>query len=135
MSKIILIVDDWKDNLTILSEFLKPQFELISKNNGKEAINFAEEDIFDLAIIDIQMPIIDGFTVMRKIKEMPAHQGIPIIGMCTYDGSEYVKKILEIADDFISKPINKEILVKKVNALLSSTEEEEEYLIRSTIGG
>jgi CheY-like chemotaxis protein len=80
MSKRILVVEDQPDNRQIIRDMLAPtDYEITEAENGEEALAAIEKQRPDLILMDIQLPIMDGYTATRQIKADPALRSIPII--------------------------------------------------------
>ena len=113
----VLAVDDNRTNLHILQVFLKKLgHDVILAENGEEAVARFQSESPDLVLLDIMMPVMDGFTAIVKIRET---RGIPIIVLSAK--SEDSDKILGLgigADDYITKPYNPLELVARVKSLL-----------------
>jgi|GEM_PF-3984126 len=106
-NKRILIVEDLEINQKLISEILK-NWGLDSKNanNGMEAVAMTQAEQFDLVLMDIQMPIMDGYSATRKIRENSAYANIPIIAMTAHAMTDDRDRVLaEGLNDFVSKPI------------------------------
>ena len=92
MSKLILAVEDQEDNMQILRDLLTSAgYEIIEAENGKDALAAVTKRRPDLILMDIQIPIIDGYEVTRRIKADPALRSIPIIAVTSHaigDGEE-----------------------------------------------
>lgn len=116
----ILIVDDEPDIVEFLQYNLdKEGFETISALNGKDAIRLAGEEIPDLILLDIMMPVMDGVQTcheMRKNEDLNA----TLIAFLTARGEEYsqIAGLDAGADDYIQKPIRPRLLLSRINALL-----------------
>jgi two-component system cell cycle response regulator DivK len=82
MSKRILVVEDQPDNRQIIRDMLAPtDYEITEAEDGQQALEAIAKQRPDLILMDIQLPIIDGYTATRKIKADPAMQSIPIIAV------------------------------------------------------
>ncbi|MFW6019197.1 MAG: response regulator [Bacteroidales bacterium] len=117
----ILIVDDQYPNLLVLEKILGYfEAECVKAKNGQEAIDKTRQFEFALAILDVQMPDMDGFETLKKIREQENTQYLPVIFISAiYQEEEYVLKgIQEGAVDFIYKPIQPQILRGKVQVFL-----------------
>ena len=117
----ILIVDDKKSLSGLLSQFLKQFFnETIVKENGLSAMTWLQEgNIPDLVITDLEMPEMDGFELIKKIKASGFFSNIPIIVLSCLDSSEVRIKCLKLgAADYMIKPFNPEELVIRIEKLL-----------------
>jgi len=111
----ILIVDDTPDNLSLMSEILKDEYKIKIANNGEKALKIAlGESRPDLILLDIMMPVMDGYEVCRRLKGNPATQDIPVIFL-TAKAEEVDEKLgLELgAVDYITKPISIPILLAR----------------------
>ena len=112
----ILIVEDDKHLNKAISEMLKNIAETTSIYDGEEAMYSVEQNIYDLIILDVMLPKIDGFTILRKIREVGT---IPVIMLTAKDGvSDKVKGLKLGADDYMTKPFYRDELIARVNALL-----------------
>jgi len=116
----ILVVDDTRliQNLTKMT-LVKVGFAVSVASNGQEALDKIKVDRPDLIILDIMMPVMDGFEVCRRLKEDSSTQDIPVIFL-TAKGQEADRtKGLEYgAVDFITKPFSPRKLIEKINKYL-----------------
>ena len=121
MSKRILVVEDQPDNRKILRDvFARTGYEIIETENGEEALAAIAKARPDLILMDIQLPIMDGYTATRRIKADPALRSIPIIAVTSYALSGEEKKAREAGcDDYIPKPYSPRELLAKVRQYLS----------------
>src|SRR5215468_759224 len=93
MSKRILVVEDQPDNRQIIRDMLAPtDYEISEVESGEEALEAVAKQRPDLILMDIQLPIMDGYTATRKIKADPAMRSIPIIAVTSYALSGEEKK-------------------------------------------
>lgn len=107
-SKKILLVDDDIRNVFALSSVLEEyHMEVRFAENGREALDMlVEQDDFDLVLMDMMMPEMDGYEAMRRIREMPQYQKLPIIALTAKAMKEDRAKCIEAgASDYMSKPI------------------------------
>jgi len=116
----ILIVDDEPNNVDFLEQALEDSgYQLINATNGQEALNKIQSEQPDLILLDLNMPIMDGFTVLAKVKEDPNLRDIPVIIISSEQESKsVVKGIKQGAEDYLTKPVNAGLLVKKVKDFL-----------------
>ena len=116
----ILLVDDEESNLKLLTQWLMPiGYKVEFAFNGEEAVRKAKENQPDLIILDIRMPVMDGYTACRMIKEDQSTLSIPIIMVTAqYDREAKLKGLAVFANDFLSKPIDKVELTIRVRNLL-----------------
>ena len=118
MSKRILVVEDQPDNRQIIRDMLAPtDYEISEVEDGQQALEAIAKQRPDLILMDIQLPIIDGYTATRKIKANPAWRSIPIIAVTSYALSGEEKKAREAGcDDYVPKPFSpRQLLAKSGN--------------------
>ena len=116
MKKRILVVEDQRDNRQILHDLLtNAGFDMVEAINGKEAIASAQASRPDLILMDIQLPILDGYEATRHIKADPDLKSIPIIVVTSYalSGDEE-KARLAGCDDYVAKPFSPRLLLAKI---------------------
>ena len=117
MAERIVIVDDEKEIADVIELYLKNEgYEVFKFYNGKDTLACLEKQEVDLAILDVMLPDVDGFTILQKIREV--HK-FPVIMLTAK--SEYIDKITGLtlgADDYIAKPFNPLELIARVKAQL-----------------
>jgi DNA-binding response OmpR family regulator len=115
--RILLAEDDWKLR-RIASDFLKKEgYLVIEAENGEEAIELFFNNKIDLVILDIMMPILDGWDVCREIRS--EQENIPVIMLTAKSDEDDILKGYGLkADEYITKPVSLRILMAKVKALL-----------------
>ncbi|NIQ40185.1 MAG: response regulator [Proteobacteria bacterium] len=118
MSKRILVVDDDELVLAALVELLSPRgYDVTTASNGPGALETLRRDVFDLLILDIVMPQMDGYQLCQKIRTMKGYATIPIIMLTAKSGEEDQKRGLKSgADLFLPKPIAPQRLLDLVDA-------------------
>ena len=122
MSKRILVVEDQPDNRQIIRDMLAPtDYEITEAENGEEALAAIAKQRPDLILMDIQLPIMDGYTATSKIKADPALRSIPIIAVTSsYALSGEEKKARAAGcDDYVPKPFSPRQLLAKIRQYLS----------------
>ena len=120
MSKHILVVEDQEDNRQILRDLLgSVGYELTEAENGEEAIAAVTKRRPDLILMDIQLPVMDGYEATRRIKADPATKSIPIIVVTSYalSGDE-AKARAAGCDAYVTKPYSPRQLLAKVREFL-----------------
>jgi len=117
---IILVVDDLPQNIELLEVHLVPQgYEIVVAASGEEALVKLSDNQIDLILLDVMMPGMDGFEVIRRIRKDEKHRLLPIILVTSLRETEdRVKGIEAGCDDFISKPVDKMELLARVRSLL-----------------
>jgi len=119
----VLIVDDSEDNRNLLLHQLKRKsdYQLITANNGEEAVNIFKRRLISLILMDMEMPIMDGYTATRKIRGLENGQNIPIIALTAHHGKNELDKCLEAgANEFLTKPIRKQKLFETIEQYLKN---------------
>ncbi len=127
----ILVVDDMAINLELIKSVLELEgnFSLVLVSDGKSAIRKAKTNYFDLILLDIMMPEMDGYEVCNILKSYPATKDIPIIFLTALDGPKDIQKAFRYgAVDYISKPFSREELVSRVNLHISLKRTREELV-------
>ena len=116
----ILVVDDQLQNIELLEAYLIPQgYEIVRAANGEEALRKLSDHKIDLILLDVQMPGIDGFEVIRRVRQDKLYCLLPIILVTALRETEdRIKGIEAGCDDFISKPVDKLELSARVRSLL-----------------
>jgi two-component system, cell cycle response regulator DivK len=120
MNKRILIVEDQEDNRRILRDLLtSADYEIMEAENGEEALIVAAKQRPDLILMDIQLPIINGYEATRRIKADPTFTHVPVIAVTSHSLSG-AKAMAQAArcDDFVPKPFSPRQLLAKIRQLL-----------------
>ena len=116
----VLIIDDVADNFDVIESILSNQdYQLHFAANGRDAI--ANLDTFqpDLILLDVMMPVMDGYEVCERIKALPKWQAVPIIMVTALNSKEDIAKCLNAgANDFVSKPLNSLEFKARVRSML-----------------
>jgi two-component system, cell cycle response regulator DivK len=116
MSKRILVVEDQADNRKIIRDMLRgTDYEIVEAENGEEALAAIGKQRPDIILMDVQLPIMDGYTATRRIKADPALRSIPIIAVTAYALSgEDNKARAAGCDDYVPKPYSRRQLLAKI---------------------
>jgi DNA-binding response OmpR family regulator len=122
MGKRILVVDDDENILNLEKTILEQRgFEVTGAVGGAEALAMLGKQTFDLVLLDVMMPEVDGFTVCRKIKEDPRLKDLPVIFLTAKGGGEALAEGFESgAVMYINKPFTANKLLTIVNTMLES---------------
>src|SRR5262245_24415032 len=116
MNKRILIIEDQEDNRAILRDLLSlAGYDLLEAADGEEGVKLAQKEHPDLILMDIQLPVIDGYEATRRIKRNTNLRAIPIIAVTSYalSGDE-AKARAAGCDDYVTKPFSPRDLLAKV---------------------
>lgn len=122
MNKKILIIDDEKDFSYFVKENLQrlTNYEVITSDSGKKGMRAALKEKPDLILLDVIMPDIDGFQVLKKLKENDKTYHIPVIMLTAKNEDESKIKASGLyADDYIVKPVKARILMCRIHGILS----------------
>jgi two-component system, cell cycle response regulator DivK len=121
MSKRILVVEDQPDNRQIIRDMLADTgYEIAEAENGEEALAAIAKQRPDLILMDIQLPVMDGYAATRRIKTDPALKSIPVIAVTSYALSGEEKKAREAGcDDYVPKPYSPRQLLAKIRQYLT----------------
>lgn len=124
MKDTILIIDDVELNCKILMECLGNRYDYLQASNGKEALEILEiyHTNIEAILLDIVMPIMDGYEFLSEFKKIKAYQEIPVIAMTGEELNEVEEKIIEAgAVDFFEKPYNQAIIRNRLRNTLNLT--------------
>jgi two-component system cell cycle response regulator DivK len=123
MTKRILVVEDQEDNRQILRDLLgNAGYEMTEAENGQDGVAAATAQRPDLILMDIQLPVMDGYEATRRIKADPALKDIPIIAVTSYALSGDESKALAAGcDAYVTKPYSPRQLLAKVKEFLAGS--------------
>lgn len=124
MSKTLLIIDDSKSILSVISYIFSSKYMVVKKVNGAEALDWLlEGNMPDIIVSDLDMPEMDGFTLLKHLKSSEVFEDIPVIILSNTDSSTEKVKCLRLgADDYVVKPFNPEELDARVENLVRKAE-------------
>jgi two-component system cell cycle response regulator DivK len=119
-SKRILVVEDQEDNRRILRDlFASAGYDLIEAESGEEALAALRAQRPDLILMDIQLPIMDGYEATRRIRSDPAFNAIPIIAVTSYAlAGDEAKALAAGCNAYVTKPYSPRALLAKVREYL-----------------
>ena len=107
--KTILIVEDTELNIDLITQLLEDDFNLIIARDGEQGVVMAKEKNPDLILMDISLPVMDGYEATRQIRQ--TLQSTPIIGLSAHAMSGHEQKAKEAGcNDYLTKPINDQLL-------------------------
>ena len=120
MNKRILVVEDNEDNRRIIRDLLTSVgYELLEAMDGVEGVAMAQQHRPDLILMDIQLPVIDGYEATRRIRTIPELADVPIIAVTSYALSGDEPKTREAGcDGYVAKPFSPRQLLAKVREFL-----------------
>ena len=116
--KKILIVEDIDLNVDLLVQLLEDHFSLVVAGDGAKGIELAAREMPDLILMDMSLPVIDGWEATRRIKASENMDSIPIIALTAHAMDGDRERALECGcEDYVSKPLDEDILFEKIRAL------------------
>ncbi|MCL1928641.1 MAG: response regulator [Treponema sp.] len=123
MQKTIFVVDDNGTNLSMAEEALEDEFRVITISSAEKMFSILEKVVPDLILLDIEMPEMDGFEALKRLKASDVHSKIPVIFMtATADAANEAGGKELGAADFITKPFSGPVLLDSINKhLISAT--------------
>ncbi|MCA0453589.1 MAG: response regulator [Chloroflexi bacterium] len=118
----ILVVEDNRDNMTLITDILEAaDYTVISADDGQQGVSLAASEQPNLILMDLSLPIMDGWTATREIKRNVALRNIPIIALTAHAMSGDREQALNAGcDDYVTKPINVAELLIKITKLLAA---------------
>lgn len=134
--KKILIVDDDPTCLKVLESMLSDdRYTIIKASDGEKALETALRELPDLILLDLMMPLMDGYEVTRKLKRDERTKNVPIIIITSLDDSEYkIKGLEEGAEELLNKPVHSSELKARVSSMLRLKEYRDQLTIRTLSG-
>ena len=113
--KKILVVEDVDFNRDLIVQLLEDKYQVIEAVNGKEGIEIAHRERPDLILMDLSLPIMDGWEATRRLKANADLRLIPVIALTAHAMKGDEKKALAAGcDDYLAKPINEDELIAKI---------------------
>lgn len=119
--KKILIVEDVDLNLDLLVQLLEDDFELVSARDGANGVEMAGKEHPDLILMDMSLPVMDGWEATRLIKTNQRTSSIPVIGLSAHAMDGDAEKALAAGcDAYLTKPVDDELLFQKLDEFLGA---------------
>jgi CheY-like chemotaxis protein len=118
----ILLVEDNEDNRDMLSRrLMRRKYEVVIAVDGQQGVDMAASEAPDIILMDMSLPVLDGWGAARAIRANPATTGIPMIALTAHAMSGDRDRALEAGcDDYDTKPVELERLIGKIEALTAS---------------
>ena len=115
--KTILIVEDIELNLDLLSQILEDDYKLLVARDGEQAVTLTREHTPDLVLMDISLPVMDGYEATRRIRQL--FPELPVIGLSAHAMQGDAEKALAAGcTDYLTKPVDDDLLLLKLSELL-----------------
>lgn len=119
MSKILLVEDNYRNRDMLSRRLLRRGYEVVIAVDGESGLSLAESETPDLILMDMSLPVLDGWEATRRLKAAPGTSHIPIIALTAHAMSNDRDKALEAGcDDYDTKPIELPRLLDKIEVLL-----------------
>jgi diguanylate cyclase (GGDEF)-like protein len=127
----LLIVDDINDNRTILTRrFQRRGFEVVEADSGYVAIELIGRESFDLVLLDVMMPGIDGIETLKRIRSQKSASALPVIMVTAKAESDNIVDALELgANDYVTKPVDFAVALARVNTQISRKRAEQQVAL------
>jgi two-component system, sensor histidine kinase and response regulator len=111
----LLVVDDDPMNRLLIRRMFEPEYRVTTAENGREALNMIQERPFDLVLLDVMMPGMNGFEVLQHLREQHTPTDLPVIMVTALHSNEDVVRGLQLgANDYLTKPVNIEVARARV---------------------
>ena len=137
----ILVVEDNEMNRDLLTRHLERQGHIIrTAENGRQALEIMKEESFDLVLLDVLMPEMNGYQLLKRLKQEERWREIPVIMISALEEKDIVARCIEMgADDYMGKPFNPVFLKARINSCLErkrlrDLEKEQERVLREAFG-
>lgn len=131
-NRIFLVEDDVNFGLILKSYLEMNGFKVTHIADGQEAMNTFQSDTYDLCVLDVMLPNVDGFTIGKKIRDLD--QGMPLIFLTAKSLKDDIMKGFEIgADDYVTKPFDSDVLLYKIKAILKRSDQVEDRLMDEVV--
>ena len=115
--KTILIVEDVDLNIDLLTQLLEEDYHVLVAKDGAQGVSLAEQNNPDLVLMDVSLPVLDGYEATRRIRG--THPGLPIIGLSAHAMQGDAEKALAAGfSDYMTKPVDEDLLMKKLKSFL-----------------
>jgi two-component system, cell cycle response regulator DivK len=120
MAKILLVEDNEMNRDMLSRRLVRKGFEVVMALDGQQAVEAAAAQSFDLILMDMSLPVIDGWEATRRIKAAPGTRAIPVIALTAHAMADDREKALAAGcDDYDTKPVDLPRLLDKINGLLA----------------
>ncbi len=122
---VMLIVDDVEINRVVLTQFFQEEYNIMEAENGQEAMSIIEGQPVNIVLVDLVMPVMDGFQVLAMMKQNDQLAGIPVVVMTANNDGDSEARAMEMgAADFITKPYNPTIVRCRIRNVMAREENE-----------
>ncbi len=121
---VVMLVEDYRDTREMMRHMLElTGCRVVEASNGQEAIELSQKDELDLVLMDLNMPVLDGFTATLRIREYERTRDVPVVALTAFDTAEFRAAAGAVGCcDFVVKPIEPEDLNALITRLLPARE-------------
>ena len=117
----ILIVEDVEFNIELLRQLLEDDYEIVTADNGQTGVDLARTERHDLILMDMSLPVMDGWQASALIRADPEMGDVIIVGLSAHAMDADRQRALDAGcDDYLTKPVNEDELFEKLKSLLPS---------------
>jgi len=117
--KTVLIVEDTELNIDLITQLLEDDYELLVARDGAQGVAMAEQNLPDMILMDISLPILDGYEAARRIRANPALTSTPMIGLSAHAMSGDAQRARDAGcNDYMTKPVDEDVLRTKLKEFL-----------------
>ena len=125
MTKVLLVEDNEMNRDMLLRRLIRRGFQVVFAMDGRQGIDLARSERPDIILMDMSLPIIDGWEATRRLKADDATRRLPVIGLTAHAMSGDREKVIEAGcDDYDTKPVELERLIGKIERLLGTAKDE-----------
>ncbi len=117
----IMVVEDFEDNRFMMRRLLEMSgYRVVEAVNGQQAIEVAQREQPDLILMDLSLPMLDGLTATRRIRELAEMRNVPIVAVSAHDTADFHADALAAGcNEYVTKPIDFELLEKLLERLIA----------------
>lgn len=117
----VLVADDTYSNYKLFEAMLKNDFEVMHADNGQQAVDMFSVSKPDIVLMDINMPVMNGYQALEEIRKLQGGDTVPVIAVTAYAFESDEQRILQNGfDAYVSKPVNGDVLKSKMNKLIAT---------------
>ena len=121
-ARILVVDDDAGGRRLTRATLTKAGFQVVEAGTGELALEAMRQQMPDLVLLDVSMPVMDGFTACGELRQLPGGAGVPVVMMTGLDDTGSIERAFEVgATDFITKPINWTVLPHRVRYMLRAS--------------
>ena len=133
MTKVLLVEDNEMNRDMLSRRLIRRGFQVVFAMDGQQGIDLARTERPDIIIMDMSLPVIDGWEATRRLKADDATRSVPVIGLTAHAMSGDREKAIEAGcDDYDTKPVELDRLIGKIERLLGTAKDE---VLRQAAGG